>query len=82
MSYEDAEYELKRIPTLIWVIQCALSAPLPPFWHYYIPPDNNETPFYTNTSTKESSWNHPSDDTFKTLSSVLTNYNNHLEQHG
>ena len=82
LSYEDAEFELKRIPTLIWIIQCALSAPLPPFWQYYIPPDKNETPFYTNTNTNESSWSHPSDPTFKTLSSVLTHYTDHLEQHG
>ena len=62
------------------MIQCALNAPLPPFWTYYTPKDEGSTPFYTNYVSSESSWTHPSDPTFKQLASVLQGYGNLLEE--
>lgn len=59
--------DLKNDRDLFWIARDALKAKIPPGWKLYQRKDGSGDPFYFNSDTGESLWDHPLDSHFKKL---------------
>lgn len=63
-----AQYLGMKLPednAYLWIAKEALQTPLPPEWKAYQKKDDSGQPFYFNSKTGESIWEHPLDESFR-----------------
>jgi len=77
-DYEPTQEEIEEYATwlganletdrsLLWIARDALKSPIPEGWKLYERKDRASEPFYFNTKTGESLWDHPHDEYFREL---------------